>query len=125
MHVENGTRLAYEPINLDGIVSVTIRFRATANGTLAMSSGDSTVLTVELGAESGEPVTPHQAVYLEGVPPDASGLAQLEKGAFDNWRELTTPIAGPSGVNILTLNFTNEASKPWLELDWLRFNTDQ
>ncbi len=125
MRVESGTQLAYEPINLDGIVSVTIRFRATANGTLAMSSGDSTVLAVELGAESGEPVTPHQAVYLEGVSPDASGLAQLEKGAFDNWRELTTPVAGPSGANVLTLNFTSEASKLWLELDWLRFNADQ
>ena len=65
---------------------------------------------------------PAQAVYLQGVPPDASGLGQLAEGAYDNWREITVPITDPGGVHTLLLDFKSEESKTWLELDWIRFN---
>ena len=125
MRVQNGSQLAYEPINLINVESLTFRFRATEPGTLEarLDQPDAPVLAMlEMAPETGEAVVPAQAVYLEGVPPDASGLAQLEQGAYDNWREITVPITDPGGVHTLLLDFRSVASKTWLELDWIRFN---
>jgi hypothetical protein len=65
---------------------------------------------------------PYQADYLAGVPPDASGLRQLEKGSYDNWRDVTVPVSDPSGTHTLWVNFNSDASDFVLELDWIRFN---
>ena len=125
MRVQNGSQLAYEPINLMNVESLTFRFRATEPGTLEarFDQPDAPALvTLEIAPETGTAVVPVQAEYLAGVPPDAWGLAQLEQGAYDNWREITVPIADPGGVHTLLLDFKSEASKTWLELDWIRFN---
>ncbi len=125
MRVENGSQLAYEPINLLNVESLTFRFRALKTGTLEarLDQPDAPALaTLEIDSETGAAVVPVQAIYLEGVPPDASGLGSLEKGAYDNWREITVPITDPGGVHTLLLDFKSEESKVWLELDWIRFN---
>ena len=125
MRLQNGSQLAYEPINLLNVESLTFRFRAMEQGTLEarLDQPDAPALvTLALAPESGEAVVPHLAVYLEAVSPDAWGLAQLEAGSYDNWREITVPIIDPGGVHTLMLDFTSAASKTWLELDWIRFN---
>jgi hypothetical protein len=77
---------------------------------------------LDLTPQTGEPAIPRQAIYLQGVPPDASGLQQLEATAYDNWREVTVSVTDPAGPHTLWLTFESEASGPLLELDWVRFN---
>ena len=76
---------------------------------------------VTITPETGRPVTPQQAAYLAGVPADASGLQLLKEGAYEHWREVTVPIDAPAGTHTLVLNFQSEATQPFMELDWLRF----
>ena len=123
MQARDSSRLDYRPINLSNIHSLTFRYRATEAGRIVARTEDGRHLaTLDVGPEAGEAVVPRQAVYLAQVPPDASGLAQLEKGAYDDWREMTTPVTDPDGAFTLVVDFVSAAGKTFLELDWIRFN---
>ena len=118
------TSLLYSPINLAGIKSITFRFRAEHEGhvDLRIEGAGLLLATVEISPEAGSSVQPHQADYLASIPPDASGLAQLREGSYDQWREITIPVSGPSGAHTLRLDFSTGANGKFMELDWLRFN---
>ncbi len=123
MPVEHGSSLLYAPVNLHGIDQLTLRFRATAMGRVHIQAdgGGAHLVTVDLGPESGVPVTPRQADYKAGVPADASGMNLLAKDAYDNWREISVPLPEVEGPTTLVLSFEAEAEKTFLELDWIRF----
>jgi len=122
MPVENGSVLAYGPVNLYGITGLTLRFRATEDGQVSVTAPGLELAVIDVGPEAGEAVTPHQADYLASVPADAPGLGLLEEGAYDNWREISVDLAEFEGSFTLTLGFASEAERIFLELDWIRFD---
>lgn len=123
MRMHDGSQVIYDPVNFAGMESVTLRYRATEAGRLAARTAASdTVFAVMITPEAGVAVRPEQADYLATVPPDASGLAQLEKGSYDRWREVTVPLVDPEGTHSLIVEVSEGSEKPWLELDFLRFN---
>ena len=123
MQLEDSSRLAYKPVNLHGIDSITLRFRLHAPGAVRIGvEGGGELATLHLEAESGEPAVPRQAGYAAGVPEGASGMGLLKKDAYDNWREITVPVADPGKTFELVLDFASDHDKTFLELDWLRFN---
>ena len=124
MPVENGSVLSYAPVNLHGITGVTMRFRATDEGQLTLRSKETgaELAVVEIGPETGMPVTPPQADYLASVPADAPGLGLLEEGAYDNWREVSVGLSETVETFTLELAFASDAESVFLELDWIRFD---
>ena len=123
MQVEARSVLEYGPLNLHGIDSLTVRFRATASGKIRIRRHRTTLLAlIETGPEAGTSVLPHQAGYLASVPPNAAGLSQLEEGSYDHWREITVPVDDPGDTFTLVVDFETEAEKVFLELDWIRFH---
>lgn len=124
MPLENGSRLTYAPLNLHGIDGLTLRFRTTGTGTLQFSADTlATVLAeIKISPDTGEPITPHQADYVAGVSPDFPGMSSLPEGAYDNWREVTLPIAPSENTITLILTFESTEEDPIMELDWIRFN---
>ncbi len=124
MPLENGSRLTYAPLNLRGIDSLTLRFRATATGILRFSADtlETVLAEIEISPDTGESIIPHQAEYVAGVSPDFPGMASLPKGAYDNWREVTLPIAPSKNTITLILTFESIEEDPIMELDWIRFN---
>lgn len=125
MQATDKTMLAYTPVNLEEVGSLTLRFRAEKSGRIdvRMEGIKGVLATVEITPEAGVPVRPHQADYLASIPPDASGLKQLQEGAYDNWREMIIPISSAKGTHTLTLDFSSQATGPFMELDWVRFNS--
>ena len=123
MQVAAESVLEYAPLNLHGIDSLSIRFRASAAGIIRLRRHRTTPLArVAVGPEAGMPVRPHQADYLAGVPEGASGLGQLEDGAYERWREITVPVNDPGDTFTLVVDFETEAEKTFLEIDWIRFH---
>ncbi len=123
MQLEDSSRLVYAPVNVNGIESVTLRFRSHAPGAVRISvAGGSELATLDLDAETGVAVTPHQADYAAAVPTDASGMGLLKQDAYDNWREMTLPVEDPGGTITLVLDFASEAESTFLELDWIQFD---
>ena len=115
--------LEYGPLNLRDIDSLTVRFRATAPGTMRLRRHRTThLVTLDLGPDAGVAARPHQADYLDSVPPDDFGLNQLEDGAYDRWRELTVPISDPGDTFTLIVDFSSDQERTFLELDWIRFH---
>ena len=123
MPVENGSQLSYAPLSLQGVDSVTLRFRATDIGRIMIQAKEPGIAldSMDIGPETGVPARPHQADYLAGVPQDAPGLGLLEKGAYDNWREISVELPELEGSFTLVLAFESEAEDIFLELDWIRF----
>ncbi len=124
MPLENGSRLTYAPLNLHGIDGLTLRFRTTGTGTLRFSADtlETVLAEIEISADTGEPITPHQADYVAGVSPDFPGMSSLPKGAYDNWREVTLPIVPGENTITLILTFESVEEDLVMELDWIRFN---
>ena len=123
MQVHAASVLEYGPVNLRGIDSLTVRFRATAPGTIRLRRHRTTPLVqLAVGPEAGRPALPHQADYLASVPPDAAGLSLLEEGSYDRWREITVPVEDPGDTFTLVVDFESEAEETFLELDWIRFH---
>ena len=122
MTLKDGSRLKYHPVNLVNIDSITLRFRSEDTGTLSIHFDDvdsDPLVTIDVSPLAGQSVMPHQAEYLAGVPEDAPGIAQLVEGAYENWREITIPIAPLTGTGTLLLDAHQVSA---LELDWIRFN---
>jgi len=123
MQISAASVLEYAPINLHGIDSLTIRFRATAPGIMRLRRHRTTLLTlIEVDPEAGRPARPHQADYLDSSPSDPAEFRQLEEGAYDRWREVTVPVKDPGDTFTLVIDFETEAEKVFLELDWIRFH---
>ena len=123
MQISAESELEYDPVNLRGIDSLTVRFRATEPGIMRLRRFRTTPLAeIEIGPEKGAPVRPHQADYLATVPPNAAGLNLLEEGAYDRWREITIPVEDPGDTFTLVIDFETEAEKTFLELDWIHFH---
>lgn len=122
MPLENGSQLRYAPLDLYGIDSLTLRFRATGAGTLQLNA-DSTVLArVEITPVVGELVTPVQADYVAGIPPDFPEMGSLPEGSYDDWREVVVSISAAAKSIVLILTFTSMEDGYVMELDWIRFN---
>ncbi len=122
MQLQDSSQLAYAPVNLAGIASITMRFRVHSSGEAVMRVGEDVTQSVLFGPETGEAVRPHQADYAAGVPADASGMGLLPKDAYDDWREVTVEVAGADRSLRLVLEFYSVFEGIFLELDWLRFN---
>ena len=113
----------YEPVNFHGIDGLTLRFRATGSGTLefAANNSDSVLTMIDVSPDTGEPVTPYQAISVADVPEDFPGMESLAAGAYDNWREISIPISVNANSITLMLTFTSVEEDATLELDWIRF----
>ena len=123
MQVESGSVLEYAPINLHGIDSLTIRFRAAAEGTIRLRRYSTPPLAViEVGPNTGTLQHLPQTDYLASLPKGAAGVNLVEEGAYDNWREVTIAVQDPGDTFPLTLDFQSEADRDFLELDWIRFH---
>ena len=123
MSAGEGSQLTYAPVNLAGIDSLTIRFRAEDLGRIEVrldQPGTPSLALIEITPDAGWSVTPHQADYLANVSPEASGIQLLKEGSYDNWRELTVPVSAPAGTHTLVLNFQSETSEPFVEVDWIK-----
>ncbi len=123
MAINKDSRLEYSPVNLQGIDSVTIRFRAEEGAKAIMNFGEEVLASVVLDAEAGSPVTPHQAEYvaLHRGGTDRN-LASLDQSIYDGWREVTLPLKDPGDSRTLYLSFESEETGTLLELDFLQFN---
>ncbi len=124
MSLKNSSQLVYTPLNLNGIQSLTLRFRITGNGTLhiAADSIDSNIVSLDMSPETGEPITPRQSKYVAGVSSDFPGMESLAEGAYDFWREISIPIPASEKTISLILTFMSMEEDAILELDWIRFN---
>ncbi len=123
MSLENGSQLSYAPVNLQGIDSMTVRFRATGSGTLqfAASHSDSMFASIKITPDTGDPVTLSQAEYVAGIPADFPGMESLAEGAYDSWRELSIPIPASEITMTLMLTFVSAEEDAAMELDWISF----
>jgi cytochrome c len=127
MTVKSGSYLAYEPINLKGIESMTFRYRPEKAATLEVrvDAPDGTVLArIELantpGSIKADPYDVIQAI-IQDNPRRRRGL---RAGVYEGWNEITVPIKDPGGRRTLYLVFKGEESENLLQLDWMYFNGD-
>ena len=123
MPADSGSVLSYTPVNLHGVDSLTLRFRATDLGQVLVQAREheKELAVIEVDSVAGMAVRPHQADYLASVPADAPGLGLLEAKAYDSWREITFAVPEVDGAFTLDLRFVSEAESTFLELDWIRF----
>lgn len=123
MPLKDGSQLRYAPLNLHGIDSLSLRFRATGPGVLQFTADSTeTLLTsIEISADTGRPVIPHQADYAVAVPAEFPGMGSLPEGAYENWREVSVAIPSSSNTITLILTFESEHEDSVMELDWIRF----
>jgi len=123
MPLENGSQLIYAPLNFYGIDGLTLRFRATGNGTLEFAAGsrESVLTRIDISDDTGQAITPYQANSVANVSADFPGMESLAAGAYENWREISVPIAADENSITLMLTFTSMEEDATMELDWIQF----
>ena len=106
---------------------MTFRVKPSAPGTIEVRQGapDGPLLAeVSLEAEAMEPVAelPQARAVAEML---ASAEAILVEGlnldAYKEWGDVSVDVTDPGGTHELFLVFRSEATKPFVELDWIRF----
>ncbi len=122
-----GSMLGFDPMNLDAVSSVTLRFRPLKESSIRIKwTKDATdIAGGVLNSESGQAAVPFQAGYLADIVPDPvkdSGLGLLRDTAYDNWREVTLAVSEDHGAGQLDFLIDSEESGWVVEIDWIRFN---
>ncbi len=130
MRVEPGEVLAYAPVNLAGVGSITLRYKAYAAGAVELRTGgkDGPLLArIDFDQASATSVYEVQQVRAieEAMKHDeALQVDDLDEEAYENWSEATAPVSGPETTTELVLVFEGSGSDALLELDWLEFNEE-
>ncbi|MFB3132310.1 MAG: PQQ-dependent sugar dehydrogenase, partial [Rhodothermales bacterium] len=125
MGVKDGHYLAYAPVNLAHIESLTLRLRPEAPATVEvrLDAPDGPLLAEAAIDGTPGPIVADQAkataAILVGDPARAQGL---DSKIYNGWSDITLPIEDPGGTHTLFLVFRGADSGTLLQLDWIDFN---
>lgn len=128
MQIKPGEVLAYAPINLDDVASITLRYKQYEAGRVELRTGSKTgklLASIDLDESNATSVSRVQQALdvAEALTHDeALQVDDLNEEAYENWSEVTVPVEGPATTTDLVLVFEGSATGLLLELDWLRFN---
>ncbi len=125
MGVKDGHYLAYAPVNLAHIESLTLRLRPEAPATVEvrLDAPDGPLLAEAALDGAPGPIVADQSkattTILAGDPARAQGL---DSKIYNGWADITLPIEDPGGTHTLFLVFRGADSGTLLQLDWIDFN---
>ena len=123
IQLQAGDTLAYAPMNLSGIASVTVRYKQHAAGELVVQHGDGETVRISLDGAQSEPVASiaqiERAEYA--IQHDkALYVDTFDRDAYEGWSEATVSV--PQGTGALLLWAESEANGAVVEVDWVGFN---
>ena len=125
MQVKAGDYVSYAPVNLAGINALTFRLKTRAPGTIEvrLDAPDGALLAeATVDEASMSPVEAVQARAVAQVLAEEAEVEGLDPAAYQDWAEMTVPVNDPGGTHELFLVFRSEASRRFLELDWIHFD---
>lgn len=127
MQVENGSALAYTPVDLSGVNTITLRYKQYQAGTIVLredavdgreigridlAASDAVAIDTIPQLESVDLALQHdEAILVSGLNPDV----------YKNWSEVTIPVQDAGTANLLVLTFEGPEKDMLLELDWIKF----
>ena len=120
MRLHPGAELRYEPMNVKGMTSITLRYKPFARGQLVVRAD-----TTELGRfdlyTSAHTAVPElqQATVLDGLQAKGQGhvIERLSRTAYQGWREKTIRIPDLFTSRRLVIAAEGEAEDYLVELD--------
>ena len=125
MQMSSGDSLAYGPLHLEEIASVTLRYKQHRNGTIVLSESGNEVARVELNEVDAETIKEvEQIIEADNAMryDEALNDENLDRSIYENWSEVTIPVSSSGDKNELMLSVEGRGSSMILELDWIRFN---
>ncbi len=129
MQVKAGSVLAYDPIHLAEISTVTIRFKQfEETGKIVFRADHETgTMLGEVLLDADNVVKLAEIAQAESVDlamqHDEAALVQgLNRAVYENWSEVTVPLSTHEKTEALVLTFEGSSDKMLLEIDWMHFH---
>ena len=128
MQLKAGDSLAYGPLRVDQLASLSLRYKQHANGSLvlgAWTAGEARELIrfdlAEIETREVEAVEQILATDAAVQHDEALDVSKLDRTVYENWSEVTLDI--PEWGDEDTLYLTVESDDPGMivELDWMKF----
>ena len=123
MRLKPGDALGYSPIDLAGVSSITIRYKAYGEGTLELRSGgkDGVLLeSIEISGTASIPKTTQGSAIDDALTHDeALAASEFDRSVYEDWSETTVQVSGDGDELVLVVS--GEGDDVLVEVDWVRF----
>ena len=123
MRVKTGDVLAYSPVDLSATGSITLRYKAFAEGSIELRAGGKNgelLARIDFNPTANLPKTEQGTAIDDALTHDEALQAEsFDKTVYENWTETTVEVAGSNTE--LVLIFDGIGEDTLLELDWIRF----
>ena len=127
MQVEDGSALAYDPIDLASVTQLTMRYKQyqASSIVLRVDAVDGREIgRVELDASNAvavDEIPQLESVDLALQHDEAILVSGLKPDVYKNWAEVTIPIKDAGAATTLVVTFEGPEKDMLLEVDWIHF----